>query len=122
VIVDTFRRRTDRHLFINEMLEKGQPLASCPITLTEVYAGMRPHEEKTTRAFLSSLVFLPITEDIAKRAGRLKAHYARRGTTISFQDACIAAVCIAYDCPLATENTRDFPMPGIQLYPLSSKA
>ena len=45
----------------------------------------------------------------------------RRGRTLSFQDASIAAVCIAYGCTLVTENARDFPMP-FQLYPLSQKA
>ena len=79
---------------------------------------MRPHEEKTTRAFMKSLVFLPITEDIAEDAGRLKAHYSKRGKTLSFQDASIAAVCIAYGCTLVTENTKDFPMPELKLYPL----
>jgi predicted nucleic acid-binding protein len=122
IIVDAFRRRNDRHLLIHHFLDQGQPLASCSITLTEIYAGMRPHEETTTRAFLKSLLFLAITEDIAEHAGRLKAHYARRGRTLSFQDASMAAVCVAYGCPLVTENTKDFPMPELQLYPLAQKA
>jgi predicted nucleic acid-binding protein len=118
IIVDALRRRNHRHLLIEQLLDQGQPLASCPVTLTEIYAGMRPHEEKTTRAFMKSLVFLPITEEIAEHAGRLKAHYSKRGKTISFQDASIAAVCIAYGCTLVTENTKDFPMPELKLYPL----
>jgi predicted nucleic acid-binding protein len=80
---------------------------------------VRPNEEKPTRIFMKSLLFLAITEDIAEHAGRLKAQYAKRGRAISFQDASIAAVCIAYGCALVTENTKDFPMPELQLYPLS---
>ncbi len=57
IIVDALRRRNDTHLFIDDLLAQGRPLASCPITLTEVYAGMRSHEEKATRAFMKSLVF-----------------------------------------------------------------
>ena len=79
---------------------------------------MRPNEEKPTRAFMKSLLFLSITEDIAEQAGRLKARYAKRGRTLSFQDASIAAVCIAYGCTLVTENDKDYPMPELQLYPL----
>jgi hypothetical protein len=52
---------------------KSRPLASCPITITEVYAGMRPHEEKPARAFIRSPVFLPVTEEIAEHAGHFKA-------------------------------------------------
>jgi len=119
IIVDALRKRNERHLMVEHLLDQGQPLASCPITLTEIYAGMRPSEEKPTRAFMRSLLFLAITEDIAEQAGRLKAQYAKRGRAISFQDASIAAVCIAYGCTLVTENTRDFPMPELELYPLS---
>ena len=118
VIVDALRKRNDRHLLVDRLLDQGRPLASCPITITEVYAGMRAHEERATRTFMQSLLFFVITEEIAEQAGLLKAHYARRGRTISFQDASIAAVCIAYDCALVTENTKDFPMPELQLYSL----
>src|SRR5579864_9289749 len=100
IIVDALRKRNERHLFVEQLLDQGQPLASCSITLTEIYAGMRPNEEKPTRAFMRSLLFLSITEDVAEQAGRLKAQYAKRGRTISFQDASIAAVCIAYGCTM----------------------
>jgi len=119
IIVDALRKRNERHVLVDRLLDQGQPLASCPITLTEIYAGMRPHEEKPTRTFMQSLLFLAITEDIAEQAGRLKAQYRKRGRTLSFQDASIAAVCIAYGCTLVTENVKDFPMPELQLHPLT---
>ena len=122
IIVDLLRRRPDARLLIENLLNLGQPLAACPITITEVYAGMRPHEEKTTREFMRSLVFLPVTSEIAEHAGRLKARYARRGKALSVQDATIAAVAITYGCTLVTENVKDFPMPELALYPLSKAA
>lgn len=118
VIIDALRKRNNRHLLVEQFLDQGQPLASCPITITEIYAGMRPHEEKPTRAFMRSLLFFGITEEVAEQAGLLKAQYSKRGKAISFQDASIAAVCIAHGCMLVTENTSDFPMPELQLYPL----
>ena len=117
VIVDALRQPNGRHTFIEDLLDQGQPLASCPITVTEIYAGMRVSEEKPTRAFMRSLLFLSITQDIAEHAGRMKAQYARRGQTISLQDATIAAVCLAYGA-LLTENVKDFPMPELRLYSL----
>ena len=118
VIIDALRKRNGRHLLVGKLLDQGQPLASCPITITEIYAGMRPHEEKPTRAFMRSLHFFAITEEIAEQAGLLKSRYSKGGKTISFQDASIAAVCLSYGCTLVTENTSDFPMPELQLYPL----
>ena len=121
VIIDVLRQRRDRHLLIGELLNQGHPLASCPVTLTEIYAGMRANEETATRAFMNSLLFLPVTAEIAERAGHLKAQYARRGTSLAFQDVTIAAVCMAYGCTLVTENVRDFPMPDLILYPLLAR-
>ena len=55
---------------------------------------------------MRSLLFFGNTKEIAEAAGLLKAQYAKRGKTISIQDASIAAVYIAYGCTLVTENTR----------------
>ena len=93
IIVDALRKRNDRHLLVGQFLDQGQPLASCPVTITEIYAGMRPHEEKPTRTFMRSLLFFGITKEIAEQAGLLKAQYARRGRTISFQDEIGRASC-----------------------------
>jgi hypothetical protein len=122
IIVDLLRRKPDTRLLIERLLDQGQPLAACPITITEVYAGMRPHEKKATRELMRSLVFLPVTSEIAEHAGHLKARYARRGKALSVQDATIAAVSIAYGCTLVTENLKDFPMPELELYPQSKAA
>ena len=83
---------------------------------------MRPPGEKATRTFMKSLVFLPVSAEIAEQAGHLKRRYAKRGKALSFQDATIAAVSIAYGCTLVTENIKDFPMPELQLYPLPKAA
>src|SRR5579864_4892770 len=107
IIVNVLRRRDDAQLLIENLLSQGQPLASCAITVTEIYAGMRSHEEKTTRAFMKSLVFLPVSAEIDEQAGHLKRRYAKRGKAISFQDVTIAAVSIAYGCTLVTENIKD---------------
>jgi predicted nucleic acid-binding protein len=119
IIVDTLRHRDVTHLLIENLLSQGRPLASCPITITEIYASMRPHEDKATRTFMKSLVFLPITAEIAEQAGHLKARYPKRGKSLSLQDATIAAVSIAYGCTLVTGNTKDFPMEELQLHPMA---
>ena len=82
---------------------------------------MRPHEERLTRVFMKSLVFLSATEQIAERAGYLKARYRKRGKSLSVQDVTIASGAIAYGCTLVTENVKDFPMPELHLYSLPKK-
>jgi hypothetical protein len=69
IIVDVLRKRDDRYLLIEQLLNQGQPLASCPTTITEIYAGMRTHEEKPMRAFMRSLLFFPITKRSPRMPG-----------------------------------------------------
>jgi predicted nucleic acid-binding protein len=85
IIVNVLRSREDAYPLIEALLSQGQPLASCPITITEIYAGMRPHEEKATRTFMKSLVFLPVSAEIAEQAGHLKRRYAKGGKALSFK-------------------------------------
>ena len=44
VIIDALRKRNNRHLLVEQFLNQGQPLASCPITITEIYAGIAHRE------------------------------------------------------------------------------
>lgn len=79
---------------------------------------MRPGEERGTDAFLKSLECLPITCGIARRAGSLKAAYARSGKTLSFADTIIAATALEHGLTLMTDNGKHFSLPELQLYPL----
>jgi predicted nucleic acid-binding protein len=86
--------------------------------VAEVYAGLRASEGRRTLELLSSLHFFPITFPIAELAGRLKQIHGRGGRTLSIADAIIAAVAVHNQLILLTDNTKDFPMKELQLYPL----
>ena len=118
VIFDLLNGRRKRREYLNQVLEEGNLLACCPVNITEVYAGVREHELTVTRLFLESLEFLPVTAAIAEAAGLLRRHWSRRGRTLSFMDVTIAAVAIHHRAPLLTDNVKDFPMSGLELYPL----
>ena len=118
VIVDALNAKHGRAEFLSELLEQHNLLACCSINVTEVYAGMRPHEAKVTEAFLRSLKFYEVTWEIARRAGELKNKWAKNGKTIALPDITISAVAIAHDLTLVTDNRKDFPMPELQLYQL----
>ena len=82
----------------------------------EVFTGMRAAEEIQTRALMESLEFLPTTYEIARHGGILRRDFARRGQTLSLADTTIAAVALAYQCTVITENAKDFQIPQLQLY------
>jgi len=118
VIIDTLNNKRGRPALLLDLVKSGHVLACCPINITEVYAGMRPKEETATEEFFASLQHVPIAPSAARLAGELKRDYARKGTTLNLGDVIIAAVAIHNKLTLLTDNTKDFPMAGLSLYPL----
>ena len=118
VIVDAINGKRKRHLLLDELLAQRNLLACCGINVTEVYAGMRPHEAGFTEAFLRSLKFYEVTWEIARLAGELQNRWRKKGHTLSLPDVTIAAVALTHGLTLLTDNRKDFPMPELALYAL----
>ncbi|MGH9532880.1 MAG: type II toxin-antitoxin system VapC family toxin [Terriglobales bacterium] len=118
VIVDVLNNKRGRRAFIEAKLRQGHLTACCSVNVTEVFAGMFPHEEARTEGFLRSLEYFEVSWEIARQAGLLKNSWARQGITLPLTDATIAAVALANRLVLLTDNTRHFPMPDLQLEPL----
>jgi len=115
VVVDVLNARAGSRQFLEVQLYAGHTLACCAITTAEVYAGMRKHEAKATDEFLSQLAYYESTRAVARRAGHLKADWARKGQTLALPDVLIAAVALEYGLALATGNRKHFPMPELNL-------
>ena len=111
VIVDAINGKRQRHLLLDELLAQRNLLACCGINITEVYAGMRPHEASLTEAFLRSLKFYEVTWEIARLAGELRNRWRKKGHTLSLPD-------VTHGLTLLTDNRKDFPMPELALYSL----
>lgn len=118
VIIDAINNRKNRRQLLRELLKAGNHLACCPVNVAEIYAGVRPAEEQNTAAFLSTLDYYPIDFPIAQLGGELKRDFGKKGKTLSITDTLIAATALHNSLALLTDNTKDFPMPGITLYPL----
>ncbi len=119
VIIDTINNKKSRRQLLRGLLDQGHLLACCPINVAEIYAGLRSKEEESTQSFLASLDYYLVTFTMARLAGRLKRDFAKKGVTLSVTDTLIAAVAIEHRIFLITDNTKDFPMKELQLYPLS---
>jgi len=101
-------------------LGKRERLAVASITRLEVHVGMREHERYRTQKLLSRFVTYELDGVIADRAGDYIREYRRQGFTLSVPDAIIAATAVQYGLILVTFNPKDFPMPGLRLFPTSS--
>jgi len=118
VIIDVINNRNRRSQLLEALLAEGTLLACCPINVTEVYMGMRPHEAEKTDEFLASLEFYTVTWEVAKYAGALYREWRQKGVTLALPDLTIAAVAITNGLHFATDNPKDFPMSDLRFYPL----
>jgi predicted nucleic acid-binding protein len=118
VVIDALRNRNQRRPFLASLVNGGRTLAASTITIAEVYGGIRPGEEIATRAFLADLDWFPVTAEIAEQAGELKAALRQQGQTRSIPDMIVAATALELGFPVATDNRKDFQIPGLALYPL----
>ena len=115
VIIDALNGRNGRGAMLDALIDEGTLLGCCPVNVTEVYMGMRPHEAEKTEAFLASLEFFPITWEVARYAGDLYREWRQKGLTLALPDLTVAAVAIKNGLLLATDNPKDFPMPELRL-------
>jgi predicted nucleic acid-binding protein len=118
VIIDALNQKHGRWQLLGSLVEAGDTLACSVVTLTEIYAGVRPKELALTEQFLNALEHYQLDSGLARDAGLLKNEWAKQGRTLGVVDLVIAATALAHNLPLMTDNRKDFPMPQLVLYPL----
>lgn len=118
ILVDALNGKRGRREWLRDLVLRGDRLACCTITVAEVYSGMRPHEVSRTDPFLASLVWYDNSRDIARRAGRLRFEYARKGVTLSLPDTLIAAIALEHGLAVITGNRKHFPIPELKFHSL----
>ena len=119
ILVGALRRKLGRWELLRGLVESGGTLGCSAITIGELYAGMRPHEREATEALLEEFDCYDVTVGIARGAGLLRSAWKAKGQTLTLDDTLIASTAIAHRLILVTDNRRDFPMPELNLYPLS---
>lgn len=105
---------------VNRLLEFGLgDLGVSSITVSELEYGIaksdRPEKSRTALvSFLGALEVLPYGRRAAQEFGTIRAKLELAGTPIGFLDLLIAAHALALECPLITNNEREFSrVPGL---------
>src|ERR1700756_3451584 len=91
VVVDALNHKRGRWQLLASLVEGGDMLACSVMTLTEIYAGVRPNEFTLTERFLDSLEHYAVDAQLARYAGLLKNEWAKKGRTLGVVDLVIAA-------------------------------
>ncbi|MGA2038604.1 MAG: type II toxin-antitoxin system VapC family toxin [Bryobacteraceae bacterium] len=86
-----------------------------PVTVAELWHGIRPAEEAAVQGLLDAMIALAIDAQIGRRAGEyLRRFHKSHGVETS--DALIAATAAVHGCALWTRNRKHYPMRDIELY------
>jgi len=86
-----------------------------PVTVAELWHGVRPAEEAMVLQLLDTMIPLPIDAQVGRRAGEyLRQFHKSHGVETS--DALIAATAAVHGCALWTRNRKHYPMRDIVQY------
>ncbi|CAN5309308.1 type II toxin-antitoxin system VapC family toxin [soil metagenome] len=76
----------------------------------EIEGGMRSGERAAVGALFGVIRLLPVTDEIARRAGEHLRTYGRSHSGIDLVDYAVAATAELHGAALATLNVKHFPM------------
>ena len=111
IIINLLRGNAAARDFIVDHLDDSDVLCSV-VSVAEIWAGMRPHEEEATRRLVDSFTVIEITRGIAEKAGSYKGTI--RSHSLELDDCLIAATAFHANAALATGNGRHYPMKDIR--------
>lgn len=114
VIIDALRGRPAAARLAG-LRQRGIDPWVCAISIEEIWRGLRSGEEPPVRRFFGAVRIAPIGASEGERAGTWRRQFAERGVTLHQADCLIAAAAQGIEAPLATANTKDFPMSELQV-------
>lgn len=109
VLIDVLRKTPGAREALRSAVTDEPPHSSI-VVRAEVLIGMRPHEERETRALLDGLLWLSVDEAVAEEAGQLGRRWRRSFSGIDASDFIVAATANILRLPILTRNVKHFPM------------
>jgi predicted nucleic acid-binding protein len=106
VLVDILRGAPAAVTYARELTER----ICSEVTRVEVIRGLRSRERRGAELMFAEIGWIPVDEEIARRAGELGRRYRRTHPGIGVSDLIIAATAQFVGMELATANTKHFPM------------
>ena len=116
ILIEVSRAR-DRTILAqwDELSRSDTALFCSPVTLAELWHGVRPHEHAILNALFAAIQCVPIDMEIGMLAGNYLRQYAK-SHHVELADALIAAGASAYKLELWTRNRRHYPMKDITFF------
>jgi tRNA(fMet)-specific endonuclease VapC len=119
--VEHLRRGVDSKITAKLASAPPDSVLICSIVVAELYYGAHRSARKTetlglVHSFCSRFQSLSFDDAAAEEYGRIRAHLSSIGSIIGPNDLLIAAIALANDLTLVTNNTRELSrVPDIKL-------
>ena len=91
----------------NEISEKT--LYISVVSSVELLSGAKEEDVKNVNDFLDSFIIIPVTDNLARKAGITRGALKRKGYKKSIADILIGQTAIEQNLILVTGNPKDFP-------------
>jgi predicted nucleic acid-binding protein len=92
------------------MAALGEPPICSEVSRIEIIQGLRSAERRPAEALFALIDWVPVSEQIARRAGELGRRWRASHPGIGIADLAVAATAEHFSAPLATRNVKHFPM------------
>jgi len=111
VLINFLRGREKARDYLLSLMGEAD-LCCSVVTVAEIHAGMKGHEQAKTVDLLDSLSIVDVTRGIAEKAGAYKRTIKSQG--LELDDCIIAATAFVKRATLATGNGRHYPMSDVK--------
>lgn len=109
VLIDYLRGRDPGASWIERHLATGASLRTTVISRFELLAGARTDEEReVVETLLAAVPSLPLDDDSADRAAKVRSRLEQEGVGIGMGDSLIAGIVLTAGGTLVTRNLRHF--------------
>ncbi|MGQ0776649.1 MAG: type II toxin-antitoxin system VapC family toxin [Pseudonocardiales bacterium] len=110
VAVDHLRGYRPATLLLEDLVGAHESVVASELTRFELLAGARPDEHDDLKTFFSVVDWIPVTEDVTRRAGEYARTYRRSHSGIGVVDYLLAGTVSEVGADLVTVNVKHFPM------------
>jgi len=100
-----------------ELSKSDAAVLYSPVSVAELWAGVRPSEHDPINNLFRSLTCVPIDQEIGHQAGAFLRRF-RKSHGVEIADALIAASAVASAAELWTLNRKHYPMKGLSFFGL----
>jgi predicted nucleic acid-binding protein len=110
VAVDHLRGYGPATALLEDLVRSRESVVASELTRFELLAGTRPGERDDLEHFFSVVEWIPVTAEVARRAGEYARAYRRSHSGIGVVDYLLAGTVSTVGADLVTISIRHFPM------------